>query len=133
MSRALNRLRSAFTKSAREHAPLAIWCWTGCPNEAELGRQMEDFASKGVGGVVVEAREGLQTPYFSERWWDAVDYTIRKGQSTGLKIWIHDQSSSPSEEINSTVLLRSTDHQAKTLVRAIHDFTGPGQMSLEGR
>ena len=139
MSRALDRLRSAFTKLDREHAPLAVWCWTGCPNEAELGRQIEDFASKGVGGVVVEPREGLQIPHFGERWWDAVDYTIRKGQSTGLKTWIHDQSGSSSdvegqsEEINSTVLLRSTDHQAKTLVRAIHDFTGPVQISLEGR
>ena len=100
---------------------------------------MEDFASKGVGGVVVEPREGLQISRFGERWWDAVDYTIRKGQSTGLKTWIHDQSCSSSnvegqsEEINSTVLLRSPDHQAKTLVRAIHDFTGPSQISLEGR
>ena len=143
MSRALDRLRSSFTKSDGRHAPLAIWCWNGCLNEAEIGRQMDDFVLKGVGGVVVEVREGLQTPYFGERWWDAVDYTIRKGQSIGLKTWIHDQSfmlsdaprgaDSRSGQVDSAVLLRSTEHQAKTLVRAIHDLTGLDQISLEGR
>ena len=56
MSRALDRLRTAFVKPDSEFAPLALWFWNGRLHEAELGRQIKEFAAKGIGGVFMHAR-----------------------------------------------------------------------------
>ena len=143
MSRALDRLRSAFTKVDRKYAPVAMWNWNGHLHEAELGRQLTEFAGHGLGGVAIQARESVQTPYLGDRWLDAVDYTVRKGQAAGLTTWICDDYGSPSGSAGSTddrngqaasaVLSAGPEHHSKTLVRTIHKIQGPQQLSLEGR
>ena len=143
MSRALNRLRTAFVNADREYAPLALWFWNGRLHEAELGRQIREFADKGIGGVFLHARESLQTPYFEERWWDAVDFAVRKGREAGLKTWIYDEYAWPSGpagspggrngQTESAVLSQGSQHYAKTLTRMIHEVEGPAEVALEGR
>ena len=68
VSAALDRLRSAFTKVDRKYAPVAMWNWNGHLHEAELGRQLTEFAERGLAGVAMQARESLQTPYLGDRW-----------------------------------------------------------------
>ncbi len=143
MSRALDRLRTAFAKADREYAPLALWFWNGRLHEAELGRQIKEYADKGIGGVFMHARESLQTPYLGERWWDAVDYAVRKGRDAGLKTWIYDEYAWPSGaagspngrngQTESAVLSQGSEHHAKTLSRQIHEVEGPAEVALEGR
>ncbi|MCY3747870.1 MAG: glycosyl hydrolase [Chloroflexi bacterium] len=143
MSRALDRLRAAVGQPDREYAPLALWFWNGRLHEAELGRQIKEFADKGIGGVFMHARESLQTPYFGDRWWDAVDFVIRKGREAGLKTWIYDEYAWPSGpagspggrhgQTESAVLSQGSQHYAKTLTRMIHEVEGPAEVALEGR
>ena len=143
MSRALDRLRTSFVKPDGEYAPLALWFWNGRLHEAELGRQIKEFADKGFGGVFMHARESLQTPYFGERWWDAVDFAVRKGRDAGLKTWIYDEFAWPSGpagspggrngQTESAVLAQGSEHCAKTLTRMIHEVEGPAEVGLEGR
>ena len=143
MSRALVRLRTAFVQPDSEYAPLALWFLNGRLHEAELGRQIKEFADKGIGGVFMHARESLQTPYFGERWWDAVDYAVRKGRDAGLKTWIYDEYAWPSGaagspngrngQTESAVLSQGSQHHAKTLTRMIHEVEGPTEVALEGR
>ena len=143
MSRALDRLRKAFVQPDREFAPLALWFWNGRLHEAELGRQIKEFANKGISGVFLHARESLQTPYCGERWWDAVDFAVRKGREAGLKTWIYDEYAWPSGpagspggrhgQTESAVLAQGSEHYAKTLTRMIHEVEGPADVGLEGR
>ncbi len=143
MSRALDRLRTSFVKPDGEYAPLALWFWNGRLHEAELGRQIREFADKGIGGVFMHARESLQTPYFGERWWDAVEFAVRKGRDAGLKTWIYDEFAWPSGtagspggrngQTESAVLAQGSEHYAKTLTRMIHEVEGPAEVGLEGR
>ena len=143
MSRALDRLRTAFAGPDRKYAPLALWFWNGRLHESELGRQVKEFADKGVGGVFMHARESLQTPYLGERWWDAVDFVVRKGREAGLKTWIYDEYAWPSGsagspngrngQTESAVLSQGSQHFAKTLTRMIHEVKGPAEVALEGR
>jgi hypothetical protein len=143
VSRALDRLRTSFGQPDPEYAPLALWFWNGRLHEAELGRQIKEFADKGIGGVFMHARESLQTPYFGERWWDAVDYAVRKGRDAGLKTWIYDEYAWPSGaagspggrngQTESAVLAQGSEHYAKTLTRMIHEVEGPAEIGLEGR
>ena len=143
MSRALDRLRTAFVNPNREYAPLALWFWNGRLHEAELGRQIKEFADKGIGGVFMHARESLQTPYLGERWWDAVDYAVRKGRDAGLKTWIYDEYAWPSGpagspngrngQTESAVLSQGDQHHAKALTRTIYEVEGPAEVALEGR
>ncbi len=143
MSRALDRLRSAFLKPGADDAPLALWFWNGQLHEAELGRQLAELSEQGLGGVAVQARESLQTPYLGERWWDAVDYTVRKARAAGLPTWVSDDLGRPSGpagapdgrggQTESQVLAQGREHRAKTLARTIHRIEGPADVPLEGR
>ena len=143
MSRALERVRSAFEKPPAEFAPLAFWFWNGELQEAELGRQIDEFVAKGVHGGFMHARRPLRTPYLGERWWDAVDYSVRKGARSQFKTWIYDEYAWPSGAAGDTrrggtqtaskVLAGGPAHHAKTLVRNILEVEGPTDVTLEGR
>ncbi len=143
MTRALERLKAAFEKPPPEFGPLAFWFWNGEIRESELDRQIGEFVDKGLHGGFMHAREGLRTPYLDERWWEVVDYSVRKGVDKGFKTWIYDEYAWPSGRAGSSnardrqtpsrVLSAGPEHHAKSLVRNIHDAEGPVQVALEGR
>ena len=143
MSRALNRLRTQFREPARSYRPLAVWLWNGELQEAELGRQVREFAAKGFGGLLVQPRPGLRLGDTEERWWDAFGYALRKASEAGLPIWIYEDVSSATGQRGApdarthanleAVLAGGSEHQAKTLARSIYEVEEPTQINLEGR
>ncbi len=44
--------------------------------EEELLRQINEMDKKGIGGMVLHARHGLETPYMEEPWLKAIEFII---------------------------------------------------------
>lgn len=68
----------------------AFWSWNGDLQELELNQQLQDFAKAGLGGFIMHAREGLETPYLSSRWLELVKESAQQGRHYGLKPFIYD-------------------------------------------
>ncbi len=73
-----------------------LWVWNDDLQEAQIDEQLEDFQTKGIGGVFVHPRPGLITPYLSDRWHALFQYTVEKAKTLGLDVWIYDENSYPS-------------------------------------
>ena len=58
-----------------------FWFWNGKLDGEELGRQIRQMVEHGVFGAYAHNRDGLQTPYLSEDWWQAVCLATRQALS----------------------------------------------------
>ena len=143
MSDALRHLKDSFEDPQADGRPLALWLWNGDLHEAQIGRQIREFAAKGMGGVVVRASLGLRTPYLDTRWWETIGYAVRAARDSGISIWIGDDYRTPSGSAGdpgstdgpaaSRVLALGPEHRGKALTRSVVDVTGPVEVQLEGR
>jgi hypothetical protein len=73
--------------------PWAYWWWLGSAvNEADISKNLEDFAAAGFGGLHiipiygVKGEEANFIPYLSPKWVEMLDFTVEKGKKLGLGI-----------------------------------------------
>lgn len=79
-----------------EMAPIVFWAWNTQLDKQEIAKQLSDFQAKGIGGVFVHARTGLNIPYMGEEWMDAYAFTLEECESLGIDVWIYDEYGWPS-------------------------------------
>ena len=85
-----------FSNPPAEFRTAPFWVWNGKVTKQDIDRNLEDFKSKGFGGVFIHPRYGLITEYLSQEWFDLVAYSCRKAEQLGLFVWIYDENSFPS-------------------------------------
>lgn len=100
----------------KRYRTAVFWSWNGNLQEAELHRQMEDFADKGLGGFVMHAREGLEVPYLSTRWNNMIKSCAGKGRKLGLKTYIYDDDKWPSGMAGGKVAAENPEFRARAIV-----------------
>jgi hypothetical protein len=66
------RPNSAAGRVKLTRRPPTFWFWNGKLEAKEIDRQIREMVSQGVYGAYVHNRTGLQTPYLSEAYFDAV-------------------------------------------------------------
>lgn len=75
-------------------APFMVW--NGKVTHEKINRQLEEFASVGIKQAFIHPRWGMVTPYLDSNWFDLVAYTVAKGKTMGMKIWLYDENAFPS-------------------------------------
>lgn len=82
---------------ARTYGNVPFWWWDGDRMEPErITDQLERLAARGVKAVCFEQKyphgppEGVDAPYFSERWWEAMTHTVTECDRLGMALWLHD-------------------------------------------
>ncbi|WP_420146920.1 glycosyl hydrolase, partial [Spirosoma sp.] len=73
--------------------PWTYWWWMGSAvNEADISRQLEQFASVGLGGVHIIPIYGVRgyetqfIPFLSDRWLNVFSHTVREANRLGLGV-----------------------------------------------
>lgn len=99
-----------------ELAPIVFWAWNTKLEKSELEKQLSDFASKGIGGVFVHARTGLNIPYMGEEWMDAFAFTLETSEKLGLDVWIYDEYGWPSGFGGGKVCEANEEYQQRYLL-----------------
>jgi hypothetical protein len=89
-------LVSLFQNPPAGYRTAPLWVWNAEITKAGIDEQLQQFKEAGIGGVFVHPRPGLITPYLSEEWFRLFQYTVEKGETLGMKIWIYDENSYPS-------------------------------------
>ena len=82
----------------REYTPFPFWFLNDTLTDAELCRQLEDFAAHGVYGVVLHPRIGLppEMGYLSDSFFHAIETAVRAAERLGMRVILYDEGMYPS-------------------------------------
>lgn len=85
-----------FRKPTSEYRGAPFWAWNASLEQEELKEQIEIFREMGFGGFHMHVRQGLETPYLSEEFLDAVECCVGKAKEEKMLAWLYDEDRWPS-------------------------------------
>ncbi|ANF97336.1 glycosyl hydrolase [Paenibacillus bovis] len=94
---------------------IPFWSWNGRLDPQEIRRQVREMKQAGLGGFIMHARAGLETPYLGEEWMDCIAAGIEEGQQLGMQVWCYDENGWPSGFADGVVPRLGLDYQQKWL------------------
>ncbi len=100
-----------------------LWSWNARLGPDELRRQIQEMARGGFGGFFMHPRPGLETPFLSPGWFEAVRVCLAEAARQGMAAWIYDECSYPSGFAGGLVPERYPELRAKALTCHV---AGPG-------
>ena len=97
-----------FRNPTNQYRAIPFWAWNCRLDETELLRQMDIFKEMGMGGVMIHARDGLDTPYMSPEFMEKVQACVQKAKSEGSFVWLYDEDRWPSGDAGRQVTQNPT-------------------------
>lgn len=90
----------------REYTPFPFWFLNDALTDAELCRQLQDFAAHGIYGVVLHPRIGLpqEMGYLSEPFFHAVQTAVKEAARLGMQVILYDEGMYPSGSASGQVV-----------------------------
>lgn len=104
-----------FKNPPSTNRPKPFWFWNGDMEDGEVDRQLEEMASKGLGGAFICARQGMTVPYLSSQWFEKIKRACGKADELGLENWLYDEYPYPSGVSGGQVLLEHPEAKQKVL------------------
>ncbi len=93
-----------FVNPDRRYSIRPFWFWNGTLEGEELARQIKQMVEHGVFGAYVHNRDGLQTRYLSEAWWQAVGDALQAAREHGFSLCMVDEYEWPSGDAHDAWL-----------------------------
>lgn len=88
--------RVEFSNPSTASRSLPFWSWNAKLEPEEIRQQIREMKEKGIGGFFMHSREGLETPYLSKEWMEAVSAAVEEAKQQGMEAWIYDEDRWPS-------------------------------------
>ena len=81
----------AFREPSRAFGILPFWFLNGELDPDEMRYQLKELRDKGMHGVVLHGRYGLEMPYLGERYLERIRFAAQEAERLGLATWIYDE------------------------------------------
>ena len=101
--------RDNFHKPPREFGILPFWFLNGELDPEEMRYQLREFREKGMPGIILHGRYGLEETYIGETYLDRINFAVEEAQKLGLQTWIYDEMNWPSGTADKRVLQARPD------------------------
>ena len=98
-----------FHKPPREYGILPFWFLNGELDLKEMLYQLHEFRDKGMPGIILHGRYGLETDYIGETYLDRIHFAVEEAEKLGLQTWIYDEMNWPSGTADKRVLKARPD------------------------
>ncbi len=98
-----------FQRPPREYGILPFWFLNGELEPEEMRLQLREFHDKGMPGIILHGRYGLEMPYLGEAYLECIRLAVEMAQELGLKTWIYDEMNWPSGTADGQVLRERPD------------------------
>jgi hypothetical protein len=93
-----------FQRPPREYGILPFWFLNGELETGEMQYQLKEFREKGMPGIILHGRYGLEMPYIGEKYLDRIRFAVEEAKKLGLQTWIYDEMNWPSGTADKRVL-----------------------------
>lgn len=102
-----------------------FWSWNDKLLPDEIENQAREMKKKGMGGFFMHSRDGLETEYMSDEWFDCIKTAVKTAKEEGIHAWLYDEDRWPSGSAGGIVPGQGDRFKAKALTIEVKD-------SLEG-
>ena len=121
-----------FRHPPRAYGILPFWFLNGALDPDEMRFQLKELHEKGMAGVILHGRYGLEMPYLSPQYLDRIALAVAEGASLGLPTWIYDEMNWPSGTADLQVLRARPDLAQRYLECISFTIRGPWFTYLTG-
>ena len=121
-----------FRTPLRDYGILPFWFLNGELDPDEMRWQLRELRAKGMPGIILHARYGLEMPYLGATYLDRIRLAVAEAQKLGLKTWIYDEMNWPSGTADKQVLAERPDLTQKYLECISFKVRGPWFAYLTG-
>ena len=103
---------------AREFSPVPFWFLNDDFSDSEIIRQMEDFNSKGVHGVVLHPRIGIpeSIEYLSDEFMHMVETAVKTAARLNMRIVLYDEGMYPSGSAHGMVVKEDPRYASQAII-----------------
>ena len=123
---------SHFRRPPREYGILPFWFLNGELDPDEMRLQLREFRDKGMPGIILHGRYGLEMPYIGETYLERIKLAVEEAEKLGLKTWIYDEMNWPSGTADGRVLRERPDLSQRYLECINFNVRGPWFTYLTG-
>ena len=136
---AADPLHQQFLDPPHDFSPMPFWFWNGKMQAPVIQKEIRDMTDQHVYGAFLHGRDGLQTPYFSEEWFSAIQAGLEQSKKSGFEFNFVDEYDWPSGEARniwmsgshqSEVLAQRPDLRMQTLAYETKIIDGPQTLDL---
>ncbi|RPI86236.1 MAG: hypothetical protein EHM41_09235, partial [Chloroflexi bacterium] len=121
-----------FQRPPREYGILPFWFLNGELNLDEMRYQLKEFQAKGMPGIILHGRYGLETPYIGDVYLERIRFAVEEAERLGLKTWIYDEMNWPSGTADKRVLQARPDLAQRYIECINFTMRGPWFTYLTG-
>ena len=125
-------LHHQFRTPGREYGILPFWFLNGELDPDEMRWQLAELRAKGMPGIVLHGRYGLEMPYLGDKYLARIRLAVAEAEKLGLKTWIYDEMNWPSGTADKRVLAARPDLAQKYLECISFTVRGPWFAYLTG-
>jgi hypothetical protein len=122
----------SFREPSRDYGILPFWFLNGELDPDEMRFQLGELRDKGMQGVILHGRYGLEVPYIGETYLDRIRLAVDEAKSLGLTTWIYDEMNWPSGTADKRVLRARPDLAQRYIECLSFTIRGPWFMCLTG-
>lgn len=123
---------SNFRNPPREYGILPFWFLNGELDLDEMRYQLKEFREKGMPGIILHGRFGLEIPYIGETYLERIRFAVAEAEKLGLQTWIYDEMNWPSGTADKQVLKARPDLVQRYLECINFSVRGPWFTYLTG-
>src|SRR4051794_1240398 len=123
---------AGFRAPPRDYGILPFWFLNGELDPDEMRLQLKEFRDKGMPGIILHGRFGLETPYIGDEYLDRIRLAVAEAEKLGLKTWIYDEMNWPSGTADLRVLKERPDLSQRYLECIHMKVRGPWFACLTG-
>jgi hypothetical protein len=121
-----------FREPSRDFGILPFWFLNGELDPEEMRFQLGELRDKGMQGVILHGRYGLEVPYIGETYLERIALAVEEAKRLGLTTWIYDEMNWPSGTADKRVLQARPDLAQRYIECISFSITGPWFMCLTG-
>jgi hypothetical protein len=123
---------ATFREPSRDFGILPFWFLNGELDPEEMRFQLGELRDKGMQGVILHGRYGLEVPYIGDTYLDRIALAVREAKALGLTTWIYDEMNWPSGTADKRVLKERPDLAQRYIECISFTIRGPWFMCLTG-
>ncbi len=122
----------SFHDPERDYGILPFWFLNGELDPEEMRYQIQEFRDKGMPGIILHGRFGLELEYLGAEYRDRIGLAVEEATKLGLTTWIYDEMNWPSGTADFQVLRERPDLAQRYIECLSFPIRGPWFAYLTG-
>ncbi|WP_413375019.1 glycosyl hydrolase [Paenibacillus taichungensis] len=128
----LIQLKQQFENPDATYRPQPFWFLNHELEKPELESQIQSMFEAGVGGVVLHARHGMQTPYLSPEFMEVLEFCTTECEKRNMVVWLYDEDNWPSGTLGGKLTRDHPEYRMRYLRMEEKRYSrGPKQEGLK--